>query len=54
MKCISKLYRSLFNALPLALSFAAGTALAVDLPANYTRLDWIESDAANKQWIDSG
>ena len=54
MKCISKLYRSLFNALPLALSFAAGTALAVDLPANYTRLDWIESDAVNQQWIDSG
>lgn len=54
MKCISKLYRSLFNALPLALSFAAGTALAVDLPANYTRLDWIESDAAGLQWIDSG
>lgn len=54
MKCISKLYRSLFNALPLALSFAAGTALAVDLPANYTRLDWIESDASGLQWIDSG
>ena len=54
MKCISKLYRSLFNALPLALSFAAGTALAVDLPANYTRLGWIESDAAGLQWIDSG
>ena len=54
MKCFSKLYRSLFNALPLALSFAAGTALAVDLPANYTRLDWIESDATNQQWIDSG
>ncbi len=54
MKCISKLYRSLFNALSLALSFAAGTALAVDLPANYTRLDWIESDASGLQWIDSG
>ena len=54
MKCFSKLYRSLFNALPLALSFAAGTAFAVDLPANYTRLDWIESDATNQQWIDSG
>lgn len=54
MKCISKLYRSLLNALPLALSFAAGTALAVDLPANYTRLGWIESDAVNQQWIDSG
>ncbi len=54
MKCISKLYRSLFNALSLALSFAAGTALAVDLPANYTRLGWIESDASGLQWIDSG
>lgn len=54
MKCISKLYRSLFNALSLALTFAAGAALAVDLPTNYTRLDWIESDASGLQWIDSG
>lgn len=54
MKCIPKLYRSLFNALSLALTFAAGTALAVDLPASYTRLDWIESDATGLQWIDSG
>ncbi len=36
------------------LSFAAVSAFAVDLPANYTRLDWIESDATNQQWIDSG
>ena len=54
MRYTNLLQRRLFNALALALSFAAGTAIAVDLPPNYTRLDWIESDAANKQWIDSG
>ena len=40
--------------LAIMLSTAAGAALAVDMPANYTRLDWIESDAVNQQWIDSG
>ena len=30
--------------LAIMLSTAAGAALAVDMPANYTRLDWIESD----------
>lgn len=29
-------------------------ALAVDMPAGYTHLGWIESDAAGLQWIDSG
>ena len=29
-------------------------ALAVDMPVGYTHLDWIESDAAGLQWIDSG
>lgn len=42
------------KALVMAISFTAGAALAVDMPANYTRLDWIESDATNQQWIDSG
>ena len=29
-------------------------ALAVDMPAGYTHLGWIESDAAGLQWINSG
>ena len=54
MRYINLLHRSHLVALALALTFAAGAALAVDLPANYTRLDWIESDKTAKQWIDSG
>jgi len=34
-------------------AFAACTAVAVDMPAGYIRLSWIESDSA-KQWIDTG
>ena len=51
---VIKFHRRLFNAVAMALSFAAGTALAVDLPANYTRLDWIESTNDGKQYINTG
>ena len=50
---MKSLHRMAAKSLWFVLSFAAVSAFAVDLPANYTRLDWIESDAANKQWIDT-
>ena len=51
---MKSLHRMAAKSLWFVLSFAAVSAFAVDLPANYTRLDWIESDAAGLQWIDSG
>ena len=54
MNVLEKTRNMVAVAFAAIVAFAAGYAPAVDLPANYTRLDWIESDAANKQWIDSG
>ncbi len=51
---MKSLHRMAAKSLWFVLSFAAVSAFAVDMPANYTRLDWIESDAAGLQWIDSG
>ena len=51
---MKSLHRMAAKSLWFVLSFAAVSAFAVDMPANYTRLDWIESDAVNQQWIDSG
>ena len=51
---MKSLHRMAAKSLWFVLSFAAVSAFAVDLPANYTRLDWIESDEVNQQWIDLG
>lgn len=52
---IKQLFHRIADAsLSIVSALAAVSAFAVDLPANYTRLDWIESDAAGLQWIDSG
>ena len=51
---MKSLHRMVAKSLWFVLSFAAVSAFAVDMPANYTRLDWIESDKTAKQWIDSG
>lgn len=37
----------------LAALAATSTALAVEMPANYTHVGWIESDSSAKQWIDT-
>ena len=52
---IKQLFHRIADAsLSIVSALAAVSAFAVDLPANYTRLDWIESDASGLQWIDSG
>lgn len=47
-------HRIAVASLSIVSALAAVSAFAVDLPANYTRLGWIESDASGLQWIDSG
>ncbi len=51
---MKSLHRMAAKSLWFVLSFAAVSAFAVDLPANYTRLDWIESTNDGKQYINTG